>query len=137
MNSDLDKKLKFCLFLLRFSIFVVMLFWTLDKFLNPEHAAKIFAHFYFFPNVKQSVLTIIGGLQMLIILAFLFGFFKKYSYAFILVIHTISTFSSYKQYLDPWSHLLFFAAWPMLAGCVMLFLFHEEDTLFTLKNKFN
>lgn len=133
MTSDLHKKLRLSLFLLRLSIFIVMLFWTLDKFLNPAHAAKVFTHFYQLPNADQTILFIIGGLQIIVILAFLAGIFKKYTYGLILMMHTISTFSSYKQYLDPWPHLLFFAAWPMLAGCLMLFLFREEDTLFTIK----
>ncbi len=135
MTIDFHKKLKISLFLLRLSIFVVMFFWTLDKFLNPEHAAKIFTHFYLFPNAGQSVLAIIGGLQMMVVLAFVAGFFKKYTYGLVLVMHTVSTLSSYKQYLDPWPHLLFFAAWPMLAGCLMLFLLREEDTLYTIKSK--
>jgi len=43
--------------------------------------------------------------------------------------HTVSTLSSYAQYLDPFNNLLFFAAWPMLAACVALFLLRGHDTL--------
>lgn len=36
-------KLQLLLCTLRFSIFVVMLMWTLVKFINPAHSAKVFA----------------------------------------------------------------------------------------------
>jgi putative oxidoreductase len=48
------------------------------------------------------------------------------------VLHGISTLSSYRQYLDPFDNLLFFAAWPMLAACVALFLLRDLDTKWTL-----
>lgn len=40
----------------------------------------------------------------------------------VLLLHGISTLSSYRQYLDPFNNLLFFAAWPMLAACFALYL---------------
>ena len=44
-------------------------------------------------------------------------------------LHAVSTFSSYQQYINAWDNLLFFAAWPMLAACVVLYLLREADTL--------
>ena len=51
----------------------------------------------------------------------------------ILLLHSISTLSSYKNYLDPWTYpnLLFFAAIPMLAACVTLWWLRKYD-LFTV-----
>lgn len=34
--------------------------------------------------------------------------------------------------LDPFSHLLFFAAWPMLATCIALYLLRDLDTRWTV-----
>ncbi len=31
---------------LRLSVFLVMFMWTLDKFVNPEHAMKVYENFY-------------------------------------------------------------------------------------------
>lgn len=107
--------------------------WTLDKFINPGHAAKVFSHFYFMPDSSAQFLQIVGVIQMIIIVAFVVGFKKKYSYGLVFLIHFVSTFSSYKQYLNPWSSLLFFAAWPMLAACLTLYLMRDEDTLYSLK----
>jgi hypothetical protein len=48
--------------------------------------------------------------------------------------HTVSTFASWREYLSPYegSNLLFFAAWPMLAACLMLFMMREEDRFMTV-----
>ena len=37
-----DRRLSISLLLLRISVFVVMLIWTLDKFIYPEHATAVF-----------------------------------------------------------------------------------------------
>ncbi len=123
--------LQLSLLLLRLSVFLVMLMWTLDKFVNPAHAAKVFEHFYFIEGMGAAVMRIIGAVELVIILAFVAGLAKRWSYGFVLVVHAISTLSSFRMYLDPFaaSNLLFFAAWPMLAACVALYLLRDEDRL--------
>jgi hypothetical protein len=64
------------LFLLRLGVFIVMLVWTLDRFINPEHAARVFEHFYLLSNISPGVLKIVGGLELLIIFAFVAGYQK-------------------------------------------------------------
>ncbi len=130
MNTD--NRIPTALFLLRLGVFIVMLVWTLDKFINPEHSAKVFEHFYFLSDISTQVLQIVGGLELLIILAFVAGYKKTLTYGFVLVLHAISTLSSYKMYLAPFDNLLFFAAWPMLAACFALFYLRDLDTRFTV-----
>ena len=43
-------KLSLSLLSLRATVLLVMLMWTVDKFVNPEHAAKIFDKFYRVPK---------------------------------------------------------------------------------------
>jgi len=128
-------KLQAGLLALRISSFIVMLMWTLDKFINPGHAARVFAKFYFIHNVQTTLMYVIGGLELLIILGFVFGVFKTFTYGAVFVFHAISTVSSYTKYLAPWqgTNLLFFAAITMLAGLYMLFMLREEDSLLTLR----
>ncbi len=130
MNHQ-NKSLPVALFGLRISVFLVMFMWTIDKFINPAHAGKIYEKFYFIAGLESSVLLILGALELIVLFAFLGGLYKKFSYGVVLVIHAISTLSSFKQYLSPFEgpHLLFFAAWPMLAACVALFLLRDEDVL--------
>jgi putative oxidoreductase len=130
-----DKKLGYSLLSLRLGVFIVMLMWTLDKFINPDHAAKVFEKFYMIPDAGETMLYIVAGLQLVLVLAFGTGLFKRISYGAILLMHTVSTLSSYMKYMDPWNSLLFFAAFPMLAACFTLYLLRDRDTLLTLRKK--
>lgn len=116
----------------RLSIFAVMLFWTLDKFYNPEHAANVYQHFYHINDLSPTVMYAIGAAELLLLLAFVVGYRKRLTYGLILIFHAISTFSSYREYLDPFNNLLYLAAWPMLAGCFALYYLRDLDTQCTL-----
>ncbi len=120
------------LLMLRLGVAVVMIMWTLDKFINPGHTAAVWERFYMIEGLGTTMVYLIGIAQALVVLAFTVGLLKRWSYGIVMVLHGVSTFSSYKQYLDPWDHLLFFAAWPMLAACVALYLLRKDDTLLSV-----
>jgi hypothetical protein len=120
-------KLGWSLFILRLGVFIVMLVWTLDKFVSPGHTAAIFENFYGIGGLSATLAYVIGALQLILIIAFVVGYRKTISYGLVMVLHAISTFSSFPQYLDAFSNLLFFAAWPMLAACVALFVLRDYD----------
>ncbi len=134
-SSEKNSALKLSLLLLRLGVFIVFFMWALDKLINPDHAAAVFSKFYFFDGLSTSLAYTIGVVQMLIVLSFLLGIKKNFSYGLVLVMHLVSTLLSYERYFDPWTspNLLFFAAWPMLAAITALYLLREEDTLFTVK----
>lgn len=117
---------------LRYGVFLVMLMWTLDKFVNPDHAAGVFETFYGLPGLGETVLYALAAGELVLILGFVLGMFKVWTYGAVLVFHGISTLSSFALYLDPFNNLLFFAAWPMLAGCYVLFALRDLDTCWTL-----
>jgi putative oxidoreductase len=129
--TDRDR-LATALVALRLGVFVVMLMWTLDKFVNASHAARVFENFYGVAGLGSGVMAVIGIAELLLILAFVVGYQKRISYGAVLVLHGISTLSSYRQYLDPFNNLLFFAAWPMLAACFALYLLRDFDTKWTI-----
>lgn len=132
-----DTRFIFSMFFLRASVFLVMLMWTLDKFIQPEHTAAVFKHFYSIPDLGNTVAYALGSVQLIILVLFFIGFKKTFTYGVILILHAISTFVSFGKYLAPYdgSNLLFFAAWPMLAACVMLFVFRKEDSFLQIENK--
>jgi len=133
--SQHNKSLPIALFCLRTSVFLVMFVWTLDKFINPDHAAKVYESFYFIGGLESQAMLIVGVAELIILGAFLIGWYKKFSYGLVLMLHAVSTLSAFKYYLSPFEspHLLFFAAWPMLAACVALFLLRDEDVLLTVR----
>ncbi|MEN8761914.1 MAG: hypothetical protein ABF290_05720 [Thiogranum sp.] len=127
--EDQDTKLQLSLLFLRLTVFLVMFMWTIDKFINPAHAAKVYEKFYYIAGLESVVIYAIGVVEITILLLFLVGYRKKYTYGAVLAFHAVSTLSSFKQYLAPFdgSNLLFFAAWPMLAACFTLFLLRDQD----------
>jgi putative oxidoreductase len=129
MNQQ--ERITWSLLFLRVTVFVVMLFWTLDKFVQPEHTSKVFAGFYGLSGLGETAFYLLGAAELLLILAFVTGSWKRISYGLVLLLHGISTLSSYRQYLDPFSNLMFFAAWPMLGACAALYLLRDLDTRWT------
>jgi putative oxidoreductase len=127
--TEQDNKLQLSLLLLRLSVFLVMFMWTIDKFINPGHAAKVYESFYNIAGLEVVVMFAIGTIELIILLLFLVGYKKKYTYGAVLALHAVSTLSSFRQYLTPFDgpNLLFFAAWPMLAACFVLFLLRDQD----------
>ena len=117
---------------LRLGVFLVMLMWTLDKFINADHASRIFENFYSIGGLGGAAFLIIGVAELILILGFVAGYQKRVSYGLVLILHGVSTLSSYRQYLDPFNNLLFFAAWPMLAACFALYYLRDLDTKWTV-----
>ncbi|MBU3004603.1 hypothetical protein [Paraglaciecola arctica] len=130
--SEVRGRLQWSLLALRLGVFIVMFVWTLDKFFNPGHSIKIFEKFYAISGLGESIAYALGALQLILILAFLAGLQKRLTYGLIFLLHGGSTLSAMGQYLDPFNNLLFFAAWPMWAACLALYLLRTEDTKFTL-----
>ena len=119
---------------LRVGIFVLMFAWTVDKFVRPQHAGHIFEQFYGLKGVGNAVVYAVAVIELLILAAFLLGLWKRFTYGAVLLLHAISTLSSFRQYFAPFQgpNLLFFAAWPALAACVALYLLRDLDTALVL-----
>jgi putative oxidoreductase len=128
-----ESRLATPLLTLRLGVFIVMLMWTLDKFVNPAHAGAVFENFYMIGGLGDTVFLAIGIVELAIIVAFVLGIKKTITYGIVLALHTVSTLSSWQQYLG-FDSLLFFAAWPMLAACYTLFMLRDLDTKFTVAN---
>jgi len=133
MNT-VPRHLPLSLLLIRASIVLMLAPWVVDKFRNPDHAIGVFQHFYGLGGVAQPLVYAIGIAQVVLLLCFALGLLRTWSYGLVTLMHAGSTLSSWKQYLDPFdgANLLFFAAWPMLAACIALFLLRDHDTLLSV-----
>jgi len=96
-----EKKLQLSLLFLRVTVFLVMFMWTIDKFVNPGHAAKVYESFYFIAGLESVLMYAIGAAEMVLLLLFLAGYKKTLTYGAILILHAVSTLSSFNQYLAP------------------------------------
>jgi hypothetical protein len=133
INSDMQNRIQWSLLSLRLGVFIVMFMWTLDKFVNPAHGSRIFDKFYGLSGSSDTILYILGALQLVLMLAFLAGIKKRITYGIVFILHGMSTLSSFNQYFDAFNHLLFFAAWPMWSACFALYLLRDLDTKYTVK----
>jgi hypothetical protein len=127
------------LLVLRITVFLVMLIWTIDKFVRPAHAISVYEHFYFLRGLGPAMIYTIGLAELLLLLGFLIGFAPRLTYGLVLLLHAVSTFSSFRQYLHPFEgpNILFFAAWPMLGACFALYYLRDLDTLWSIRAKAN
>src|SRR5262245_22722787 len=108
----MDARVRLPLFLLRLSVFVVMLACALMKFVDPARSAGIYKKFYHLPDVGAAITYTLGGLEVLLLLGFVAGLQKRFTYGAVLLFHAISTVSSYQQYISAFeaNNLLFYAA---------------------------
>ena len=127
-----ENRLPVALMTLRLSVFLVMLVWTLDKFFDPAHAARVFDHFYFMKGLGPAVMYVVGAVELIIVIGFVLGIAKRFTYGAVLLLHAVSTLASFQMYLNPAEGRLFFAAWPMLAACFALYLLRDRDTMLTV-----
>src|SRR6266849_6734050 len=131
-TMDVATRVRLPLLLLRIGVFIVMLMWALDKFVRPGHAAGVYKKFYQLDLGGPTLFYVLGGLELVLLALFVSGTAKRFSYGAVLLLHAVSTVSSYRQYLG-FDNLLFFAAWPMLAACAALYLLRDLDTLWALE----
>lgn len=128
-------RIPLALLMLRLSIFLVMLMWTLDKFLYPEHMRQVFEQFSYVGDVGLTTSYLFTGLALALITSFLFGFWKTFTYGLVFVLYAVSVLLSYRQFFSPFenANLVSFQAWPLLVACFALYYLRELDTMWVYK----
>ena len=135
MPYDVARRLSLSLLLLRLSLGLVMMVWAFDKILNPGHGAAVLEGFYGVSGAGEQAIRAIGVVQGVIVLGFLLGVAKTWTYGAVLAMHAVTTLVSWSAYLEPLKNILFFSAWPMLAGLATLFLLRSEDRIASLSGR--
>lgn len=133
-ETNVQRRLQVSLLALRVTISWFLLQWAVEKMVTPGVTSKIFAGFYKVP-LDVSVAPIIGVIQAVVILAFLVGFMRTWSYALVALMHGVSTLSTWRSLIMPFaegSNHLFTTAVPVLAACVVLFYLRDQDMLFSV-----
>lgn len=134
-TSKQEQQLQISLALIRLTTGIFFLVWSLEKLIHPEKIQKVFTKFYMI-DISPTVSYGIGIVQTLLVLAFMAGLFRLWTYGAILGMHAVSTLSTYKELLNPYESLnhLFWAAVPTLAAIVGLFLLRESDNFLAIAN---
>ena len=134
MTTTADRPLALSLAVLRLSTGAFFLVWALEKILAPDVARRVFETFYF-SSPSDTTLLVTGILQAAIVLAFMAGLFRFWTYGALLAMHAVSVVSTLPRLIDPFTppNHLFWAAVPVLALLFALFVLRNRDTLFVLR----
>jgi len=133
-HTPIAQRVSLVLLLMRLSIFVAMMIWVVDKFVQPEHTAAVFQAFYGIGGVSSAIAYLLGAIQLVIMVGFVLGYQKNITYGLVLLMHTASTLVSFPKYIAPFegANILFYASWPMLAACFALYYLRDLDTRATI-----
>jgi hypothetical protein len=99
MTRDFERRLEISLLLLRLAAGLVMLVWAADKIFNPGHGAAVFKGFCGISGVGEPVVHALGIVQALIVVGFLIGFARTWTYGAVLFMHGATTLVSWSAYL--------------------------------------
>jgi len=119
---------------LRVALGLFLFLWGLDKLIATEDTIKIFSHFYKL-GIGSTVAVIVGLAEMVLAISIALGYKRSLSYLTGLVIHALSTLSSWQQLIDPWGKIwgsgknshLFLASIPVLAAFIVLYMNRHDD----------
>ncbi|MDT8370202.1 MAG: hypothetical protein RQ745_13430 [Longimicrobiales bacterium] len=119
--------------LLRLSIGLLVFWWGLDKIVAVNHAVGVSDTFYGGLLSNPSILPILGGVQILVALAFIAGFRRGITDWLITLMNAGSMVAVWKSVVDPFGHVLegtnalFFPALITVAGCLVLIALHDQE----------
>lgn len=117
---------------LRVALGVFLLVWGLDKFILTSRSIEIYDYFYGMA-ASEGLAYALGGLESLLALAIIIGVFRRWSYGIGLLVHAATTVATFRLIVDPWGLIsgepqhLFFAAIPILAAFIVLYLLRDLD----------
>ena len=122
------------LLVLRIATGLFFLVWALDKLVNPKHTLAVFEKFYFMP-ISVTVALALGVAQTAIVIAFMVGLYKKWTTLALLAMHSVALASTWSHLISPYSGgpgLVFWAAVPVWAGLLLLWLCRDDDRLWSI-----
>lgn len=124
---------RWALALLRVALGLFLLLWGLEKFTIPNATVGIWAKFYGVA-LTASAVPLVGALEITLGVTITLGLWRRASYGLGVIVHAVSTLSSWRQLLDPWGlrsggspNHLFLAGVPVLAAFAALYLMRARD----------
>lgn len=109
--------------------------WGADKLFNVEHGMAVANAFYFGFLAAENALRMAGALQMLVGLAVVVGFARRWVYPVQVLLNGASLLAVMQSVIDPWSWMfegsnaLFYPSLIIFAGSLLLIAYRDEDKL--------
>lgn len=130
----LERRLPLALAILRISLGGFLLLWSVEKLVIPETTVSIWESFYRM-EIGNTIPYAIGTIEAAFSLALILGRWRTWVYGLAVLLHGISTLSTWKQLIDPWGLIfdtrpnhLFLAGVPVLAAFLALYLLRDWDS---------
>lgn len=122
------------LLILRLTLAVFLLQWSLEKFITPEMTARIFEGLYGF-DVGVGLSAAFGVGELLVTLGLFLGYQRRVSYGLAIAINVITALVSWRYILDPFGlfgllerpNHLFISSVPIIGGYVVMYLLRDMD----------
>ncbi len=127
------ERLPLGLLVLRLVIGAFLFQWTIEKFINIEHTTLLFNRYYGV-DLTGTTSLIIGSLEMVLVIAFVAGAYRRVSYGLVLFFTAISVGSTWDGLIHPFTIVnnvpnhIFAAGVPLLAAVWMLYYLRDLDT---------
>jgi putative oxidoreductase len=109
-----------------------MLVWAVAKFANVKQQQGVASTFYGWKDASPEILMLIGGVQVVILLAFAAGFWKTCTYGTVFLMHAASVIAGVGKMIPPngpGAAMTFWAGVPVLAGIAALWLLRDRDRM--------
>ena len=121
------------LLLLRVATGLLMVVWGVDKLINPAHGAAVAERFYLGILAIESVMPVLGSLQIVLGLLVVAGLARRFAYPALAMITGATLLGVWRSILDPLgivferTNLLFYPSVIVFAGVLVLMAFRQDD----------
>lgn len=124
-----DKKISISLLIIRLSIAAFFGVWSSLKFYRPEWFENVTRNFYGLEFATSQIATIVGIIQIVIVLTFVLGFKRGLSYAALVLMQATGVLASIPNLMNftQYPNNLMWAAVPALGAATALFVMREYD----------
>lgn len=125
----------FALLLLRISVGLLIVWWGLDKIVNPAHGLAVSDRFYSGLLTWPALMPIFGGVQIAAGLLFMAGLFRRVVDPVVLLINAGTMVGVWRSIVDPWgwvlegTNALFYPSLTIFAASLLLLAIRNEETL--------
>lgn len=134
-----QRKIEIALLVIRLTCAVFLGLWATLKFHRPEWTQNIFKGAYRLSELGLETLPpevsyTLGGIQIIIVLAFAAGMFRFWTYGLMMLMSAAGVIGSFSSLLTYYNYPrnLMLTSIPTLGALIALFILRDMDNLFSL-----
>ena len=134
-----DRRIEIALLIIRITAAIFMGLWATLKFHHPEWQRNIFEGAYniSFFTVTDNLSYFLGTVQIIIILAFVSGFMRTWTYGLVMLMSAAGVLGSLGSFMTYYNYPknLMLTSIPTLGALMALFILRDMDNLFSLSGR--